>query len=143
MFTPKQYCAEAAEFDELIENADVPGKIREFQHGARGFISLAHDEEWLADNFNKTVLASGEGQIDSAALAKQEDHILQCLGAAVILRWNTIPTKLQREFFDTVGSMGDLLQTGALRGQLARFLHKHKADEAQHLPSSHQTRGVV
>jgi hypothetical protein len=143
MFTPKQYSAKTAEFGELIKNTDVPGKIREFQDGARGFISLAQDEKWLADNFNKTILASGEGQIDSAALAEQGEHILRCLGAAVILRWNTIPTKLQRELFDTAGSMGDLLQTAALRGQLARFLHKHKDNEAQRLPSSSQAGGAV
>jgi hypothetical protein len=43
------------------------------------------------------------------------------------MEWNTIPTKLQREIFDT--SMGDLLQTAALRGQIARFLHKHEYEE--------------
>jgi hypothetical protein len=35
-------------------------------------------------------------------------------------------TKLQRELFDNASSVGDLLQTGALKGQIARFLHKHK-----------------
>ena len=45
------------------------------------------------------------------------------------MQWNTIPTKLQRELFDTAGSLGDVLQTAALRGQIARFLHSHK-DEA-------------
>jgi hypothetical protein len=44
------------------------------------------------------------------------------------MQWNTIPAKLQRELFDTAGSMGDILQTGVLRGQIARFLHKHKDD---------------
>src|SRR4029453_14098674 len=41
------------------------------------------------------------------------------------MQWNTIPTKLQRELFDTAGSMGDVLKSAALRGQIARFLHKH------------------
>ena len=45
------------------------------------------------------------------------------------MQWNTIPTKLQRELFDTAGSLGDVLQTAALRGQIARFLHNHKDDE--------------
>jgi hypothetical protein len=45
------------------------------------------------------------------------------------MRWNTIPTKLQRELFDTAGSLGDLLQTAELHGQIARFLHDHKDDE--------------
>ena len=45
------------------------------------------------------------------------------------MQWNTIPTKLQRELFDTAGSLGDVLQTAALRGQIARFLHDHKDEE--------------
>ena len=58
----------------------------------------------------------------------EEDQILRCLGAAVITRWNTIPTKLQRELFNNASSMGELLQTDVLKGQIARFLHKHKND---------------
>ena len=62
------------------------------------------------------------------ALAAEEDQILRCLGAAVIKRWNAIPTKLQRELFNNASSMGELLQDGALAAQIARFLHKHKDD---------------
>jgi hypothetical protein len=40
-----------------------------------------------------------------------------------------LPAKLQRELFDNAGSMGELLNTSALRGQIARFLHKHNNDE--------------
>ena len=58
----------------------------------------------------------------------EEDHILRCLGAAVSTRWNTIPTKLQKELFDNASSMGALLKTDVLKGQIARFLHKHKDD---------------
>jgi hypothetical protein len=43
-----------------------------------------------------------------AALAEEEEQILKCLGAAVLIRWNTIPTKLQRELFDCASSIGDL-----------------------------------
>jgi hypothetical protein len=46
------------------------------------------------------------------------------------MQWNTIPMKLQRELFDTAGSMGDMLRTAELRGQIARFLHDHKDDDA-------------
>jgi len=67
--------------------------------------------------------------IDSEAAAKIDEHVLRCLGAAVIMHWSTIPTKLQRELFDTAGSMGDVLQTVTLRGQVARFLHRHKDEE--------------
>jgi ATP-dependent protease Clp ATPase subunit len=48
--------------------------------------------------------------------------------ASLIMQWNTLPAKLQRELFDNAGSMGELLNTSALRGQIARSLHKHKND---------------
>jgi hypothetical protein len=44
-------------------------------------------------------------RLDSNAVAKIEEYILRCLGAAVMMQWNTIPTKLQRELFDTAGSL--------------------------------------
>jgi hypothetical protein len=34
----------------------------------------------------------------STALAEEEEQILKCLGAAVLMRWNTVPTKLQRDW---------------------------------------------
>jgi hypothetical protein len=37
-------------------------------------------------------------------------------------------TKIQ-QLFDDAGSLGGLLQTATLRGQIARFLHKHKVDD--------------
>jgi len=64
-----------------------------------------------------------------AALAEEEEHVLRCLGAAVIMQWDTLPTSLRRETFDTAGSLGELMETGALRGQIARLLHKHKTQD--------------
>ena len=45
------------------------------------------------------------------------------------MRWNTVPTKLQRELFDCASTIGDLQQTTPLKGQIARFLHNHKNDQ--------------
>ena len=45
------------------------------------------------------------------------------------MHWNTLPKKLQKELFDTAGAMDDLLDSEALRAQIARFLHKHKDDK--------------
>ena len=42
-----------------------------------------------------------------------------------------LPTSLQREIFDTAGSVGRLWETAALRGQIARFLHKHKNESGR------------
>ena len=134
MFTADQYRAKAAESGESLKRTDVPSEIREFQRSKQSFGDLAQNEDWLADNFDKMVRSrdihaqdevAGKG-LDSNAVAEIEEHILRCLGAAVIMQWNTIPTKLQRELFDTAGSLGDVLQTVALRGQIARFLHDHK-----------------
>ena len=127
---------------ELLRNTIVPGEIREHQRSMDSFSVLAQNEDWLADNFDKIIRSNDIASQDTASrvdvagkaadgktIAEIEEHILRCLGAAVIMQWKTIPTKLQRELFDTAGSLGDVLQTTALRGQIARFLHSHKDDE--------------
>ncbi len=73
--------------------------------------------------------APEQDRSNGATLAEEEEHILRCLGAALIMQWNILPTKLQRELFDNAGAMRELLETAALRGKIARFLHKHKNDE--------------
>ena len=137
MFTADQYRAKAAESAESLKRTDDPSEIREFQRSKQSFNDLAQNEDWLADNFDKMIRsrdihapANVAGKrLDGNAIAEIEEHILRCLGAAVIMQWNTIPTKLQRNLFDTAGSLGDVPQTIVLRGQIARFLHDHK-DEA-------------
>jgi hypothetical protein len=130
MFTTKQYRAKSNAYAELSKGSGDPSQIRQYQDSSDSFGSLADNEKWLADNFDKTLEASGEKQLSHGTLAAEEEHVLRCLGASVIMQWNTIPTKLQRELFDTAGSMGELLATAELRGQIARFLHRHKDDVA-------------
>ena len=60
------------------------------------------------------------------ALIQEEDRILHCLGAAVIMRWNNLPTEVQREIFASAASLGDPLDAPELKEQIARFLHTHK-----------------
>jgi hypothetical protein len=50
--------------------------------------------------------------------------MLRCLGAAVVMQWSTLPRKLQRELFDNATAVGELSETAARRGMIARFLHK-------------------
>jgi hypothetical protein len=64
-----------------------------------------------------------------AALAHEEEHVLRCLGAAVIMQWNDLPTQIQRGLFDHAISMGEPRHTAQLKEQIARFLHTHKNDE--------------
>jgi hypothetical protein len=61
----------------------------------------------------------------------EDKKILECLGAAVIMRWGTLPTKIQRELFEDATSLVDLAQTAPPKGQIARFLHNHKDDGAR------------
>ena len=137
MFTAEQFRKKVVEGAESIKNTDIPSEIRKFERSIESFGLLAKNEDWLADAFGKMIRsedvvsedeATGK-RLDSMAVAEIEERILRCLGAAVIMQWNTIPTKLQRELFDTAGSLGDVLQTVTLRGQIARFLHSHKDEE--------------
>jgi hypothetical protein len=73
-----------------------------------------------------------EAPADLVDQAPVEDKkILECLGAAVIMRWGTLPTKIQRELFEHATSLADLAQTAPPKGQIARFLHNHKNDGAR------------
>jgi hypothetical protein len=143
MFTAEHFRTKAAESAESIKNTDDPSEIRKFERSMKSFGQLARNEDWLADNFDKMIHSqetirsqdvfskdeSVAKQLDSNAVVEIEEHILRCLGAAVMMQWNTIPTKLQRELFDTAGSLGHVPQTVTLRGQIARFLHSHKGEE--------------
>ena len=137
MFAAKQFRKKAAESAEALKHTDIPSEIRELQRSEQSFTELAQNETWLADSFDKMIRSRGldahagaAGKpLDRNTVAEVEEHILRCLGAAVIMQWNTIPTKLQRELFDTAGSLGDVARTTILRGQIARFLHDHKDEE--------------
>src|SRR5690348_15388826 len=59
-------------------------------------------------------------------LSRREEHILRCLGAAVIMEWKDLPPGIQRELFDHAISMGELNHTAKLKGRIAKFLDKHK-----------------
>jgi hypothetical protein len=61
-----------------------------------------------------------------AVLIQGEEHILHCLGAAVIMRWNNLPMEVQRELFASAAPLSDPLPTAELKKQIARFLHMHK-----------------
>jgi len=148
MFTPKLFRAKAAEYAESLKQALVPSETRRLRGLKDSFTSLADNEDWLEANFDKIVhsqdarpedVAAAKPAAD-AAIAQSEERILRCLGAAVIMQWNTLPTKLQRELFDTAGAMGDVLQSAELRAQIARFLHKQKnSDTAAATVAASQT----
>ena len=55
MFTPEQFRAKAAEYAERVKNSTVADETREFQALEKRFTALADNEQWLADNYHKTV----------------------------------------------------------------------------------------
>jgi hypothetical protein len=128
MFTAKQYRAKAAEFKAFL--TDTPrslSEITEFRDLERIYTTLAENEEWMTIHLDKTIQRSKDRE-NRTALADEEEQILKCLGAALVMRWNTVPAKLQRELFDCASTIGDLLETMPPKGQIARFLHNHKND---------------
>lgn len=74
--------------------------------------------------------AAEDDRDERALLSREEQHILQCLGAAVIVQWTELPTEIQRALFEHAVSSGDPRQSAPLREQIARFLHDHKDDSA-------------
>jgi hypothetical protein len=125
LFTSKQYLAKAVEYGELAKTSVGSTERQEFQELEGRFSVLAV----LADNDELLQEKNAVGEKNRTTLAA-EDQVLRCLGAALIMQWNKLPAKLQRELFDDAGDMGELLDTSALRGQIARFLHTHKNDES-------------
>jgi hypothetical protein len=128
MFKSQQYRAKAAEYGERVKNSTGEDESRKFEELQGRLASLADNEQELADNYDDALQIAEQDRSRGPALADEEEHVLRCLGAAVIMQWNALPTTLQRELFDTAGSVGKLLDTAELRGQIARFLHKHKND---------------
>jgi hypothetical protein len=121
-----------------VEVWESEGGAQSGAHGGRdlGRTALADNAGWRASNNagwranhpHKGTPKDGAARAVTLADDDEEDQILRFLGAAVILRWSTIPRKLQRELFDNASSMGELVQADALKGRIARFLHKHKHD---------------
>ena len=129
MSTAEQYRAKAAEYTELLKAADLPAETREFRRLEQSYLTLAENAEWIADNLEKiNVPGADENWYGDAILAQQGKHTLGYHGADVATQSAAIPTKIQ-QLFDDAGSMGGMLQTATLRGQIGRLLHKHKVDD--------------
>jgi hypothetical protein len=131
MFTAGQYRAKAAKSPEFLNRPGSPKQSREFRSLQRIDAPLAENEELGAGGAEAAPSGRRTNRDNRTGLAEQEEKILKCLGAALIMRWNTLPTKLQRELFDHAGSIGDLYQTASLREPIARFLHDHKDDDQE------------
>lgn len=90
---------------------------------------LADIEPRRSNNHANAATISEQDCAEQVALPGAEDVLLRCLGAALIMRWNTLPAKLQKELADDAGDMHELLEAPALRGQIARFVRVHENDQ--------------
>jgi len=142
MFKSRQYRAKAAEYGERVKSSAHADESRKYQALEDRFVAAANNERGLADAYHDAVHIDESGRARGEVLAAEEEQVLRCLGAAIIMQWNTLPTSLQREIFDTAGSVGKLWETAALRGQIARFLHKHNNESGRvKLPLTADTAG--
>ena len=81
--------------------------------------------EWEAEGGS---LISAPQRVKHIRLGEREQYVLYCLGGAVLMQWNELPTNIQRVLFERAASLSKEDQTLALREQIARFLHNHKDD---------------
>ena len=73
MFKHTQYRAKETKQDHLARDK------------ASTLAVLADNEQWVADNYNKTITISEQDRSKCAALTAEEDTVLRCLGAALIM----------------------------------------------------------
>ena len=131
MFKSRQYRVKAAEYGQLVKSSADAEESQKYQDLEDRFVALANNERSLAEAYHDAVHVDESDRTRGEVLAAEEEQVLRCLGAAIIMQWNALPTSLQREIFDTAGSVGKLWETAALRGQIARFLHKHKNESGR------------
>ncbi|MCC7274392.1 MAG: hypothetical protein IT561_17125 [Alphaproteobacteria bacterium] len=63
-------------------------------------------------------------------LDQEEEHILECLGAAVVALWDALPREIQKAVFEHAISADDPRHAPDAKARIARFLHDHKGDDA-------------
>lgn len=134
MFDSQKYRDASEDYGALARSSNDASEIANFRKLERSTLTLAENEEWLCKNHERTLHSSEGGGLSSLELAAEEQRVLRCLGAALLMQWNQIPTAMQRELFDTAGAMGELQDTAALRGQIARFLHAYKDGRRRDIP---------
>jgi hypothetical protein len=78
----------------------------------------------MADNHAPRAGHTLQPRAEIGDLAAEERHILECLGAAVVSVWGSLPRSEQRAIFEYAAAQ-QALDTAALRKQIAQFLHDH------------------
>jgi hypothetical protein len=141
MFKSRQYGARPAKRRGLVNSSISAEESRKFKTWRDSFAFSAGDERACAEGCDDPVQLAEQGRFRGATLGAEEQRALRYLGVALVVHWHTMPTTLQREIFDTAGYVGKSLETAALRGQIARFLHKHSEAGHGKLPLSKDAPG--
>jgi len=92
MFKSKQHRAEAAEYAERVKDSNDPDEGRKLREAQGRLVSLVDNEQGLADNYDDAVHVEEQDRSCGAVLASEEERVLRCLGAAVIMQWDALPT---------------------------------------------------
>ena len=94
MITATQYRAKAAEYTELLKAARLPAETREFRKRQQSYLTLAENEEWMADNPAKMdSRGADENWYGEAILAQQGKHRIGCREADVATQSIAAPTR--------------------------------------------------
>jgi hypothetical protein len=94
MITATQYRAKAAEYTELLKAAHLPAETREFRQREQSYLTLAENEEWMADNPAKMdSRGADENRYGEAIRAQQGKLPIGCQGADVATQTIAAPTQ--------------------------------------------------
>lgn len=107
MYSPEQYRMAAARYEKLLQRAKGPNEVKEYTELVQRYTTLADDANWLATHRlepAKQAACYAEIPVDDA----DGGQSLRRLGAAITMKWDTLPGKLRRELLETARSMGDL-----------------------------------
>ena len=126
MFSSKRYRAKAAEYGEHGRASDVTSEILEYRGLARRLAEWADNEESAENRSKQRPRWQGGGQ--PADQVAEDDRILLCLGAALVVDWDNLPKQVQSELSALAVTMRERLQTTALRAQIASFLREREDD---------------
>lgn len=117
MFRSQQHREKAAAYGELIKHSNARDESDKLQKLGDRHAAIADNEQELANNYDSAVNATERDRASGPALATEEERVLRCLGAAIIMQWNALPKSTQREIFDTAASVDEVLETAALRAR--------------------------
>jgi hypothetical protein len=127
MFTA-QHFEKATEYEGLLGSAHSSDEASEFRELMQSYVAPAENMDSLTINRDKPIRPRRKHRDNHVAPA-DEEKFLRHHGAAVIMRWNTIPTKLQRELFEHASTLDELRQMPPWRAALTQFLRDRKDDE--------------